>query len=184
MLPSVNPESSLTLSEKIAQLPSAPPIGIIIPSLNIRATVGRVKETYVGNGPHRHGVVNPPEATLADLARAYWWIDKSAPGSPGKGTVYIYGHTCYSRHCPAVFNPLQHIKRHGALIELVTPKGHLVYRTFDRRVLTPQAYTLDAAVRRDEPGWLELATCKLRKNHVPQKNRVVVWAKLVAITKK
>jgi hypothetical protein len=174
-----SPVASLTRTKRIAQVPPAPPIAIAIPSLHIQAEVGRVKETY--EGKDHHGVLRPPETTYADLARAYWWVDKAAPGNPAAGTVYIYGHTCYSRDCPAVFNPLQHIRKHGALIELVTPKGHLLYRTFDRHTLTPHAYTVDAAIRRDESGWLELTTCKLRKVPAPQKKRVVVWAKLVKV---
>ena len=124
------------------------------------------------------GVIQPPEATNADLLRAYWWSERQAPGSKAPGTTFIFGHSCHTG-CPAVFNTLQTIHL-GALATVITPKGQLTYQAFRKHPYPADSVSGSSEIYKDVPGRLVLATCKLRQDGGIQTDRIVVWFKLVA----
>lgn len=152
----------------------AAPQHLSIPSVGISAAVGRISVTYEGDQP----ILAPPEATWADLLRAYWWQQRSAPGYPNSGTTFIIGHTCHVANCPAVFNRLQQISR-GDLITVITANGRLTYRVFRRQTFQKADVKYAKEVYADVPDTLVLATCKLRRDGGLQTDNFVAWAKLV-----
>jgi hypothetical protein len=170
-----------------------------IPSLGIDASVGQVAITTVKGQPG----LNPPEATLAQLAAAYWWNQRQAPGNPTEGTTYIIGHTCHVTECPAVFDQLQLIAQSaklvrsvrrgatlvswyedGALVRVETPRGVLTYQIYKTMTIPRSAMAGNPAVNRDHKEGLVLIACKLRQDGGVQTDNFVVWAKLVGAKSK
>jgi sortase (surface protein transpeptidase) len=152
----------------------APPTRIRIPTIGVDAEVGEVVTTQgEDNRPH----LTPPEATLADLQRAYWWSEKQAPGNPAPGTTFILGHSCHLENCPSVYNRLQDVAE-GNLIVVETANGILTYKVFDINKypigITPNTVT------DDHPNRLVLVTCELPA----QERNVIVTARLVDVQKK
>lgn len=160
----------------------AAPTALRIPSIGVNAEVGSLQATV------RDGKLGlyPPEATYADLLRAYWatWEGhRAAPGYPSTGTTFIVGHTCHKQGCPAVFNSLQSIQL-GAHVTVKTPSGVLVYRIFRVQAYPKSAITNVEEVYANVPNRLVLVTCKLRRDHGVQTDNFVAWAKLVKSRRK
>jgi hypothetical protein len=171
--------------KKLQKVPPAAPTGLKIPSIGVDAEVGSVHVTVVNDQPGWY----PPEATRDDLARAYWATSsdyQAAPGYPSVGMAFIIGHTwtCDGHLCPAVFNHLQDV-RVGALIEVITPSGVLIYRVFrERPFAKDEMPKVKFMTDPDYPGELVLMTCKVPANYGDQTDNFVVWAKLVKSERK
>jgi LPXTG-site transpeptidase (sortase) family protein len=156
-------------------VPQAPPTRLKIPSIGVDAAVGQIART---KDPQGDLGLNPPEEIWEDLARAYWWNERQAPGNPTEGTTFILGHTCHRENCPAVFNRLQSV-RLGALIVVETRQGTLTYKVWKIRDFPEAMLAGNEAVNADHLQGLTLITCKLRADGGVQTTRRVVWAKLV-----
>lgn len=164
---------------EIPKVQPAPPTQLAIPSIGVNAYVGKVAAAgKTASNPQ--GYLQPPERTVADLMRAYWWSEQQAPGSHVSKTTFIIGHTCHTEGCPAVFNRLQTVKI-GALVSVATRQGVLTYRIFRTREYPASAVRHSSKVYDyNEPNWLVLATCKLKANGGVQTDRFVAWARLVS----
>lgn len=153
---------------------AASPTRLEIPSIGVRAEVGRVSISRTSTG---QATLAPPESTWDDLARAYWWDERSAPSNPSSGTTFIVGHTCHSEGCASVFNRLQAVQQ-GALIHVKTPEGVFTYRVFKRQSYPQSEVPGIDEVYRDVPNRLVLVTCKLRADGGVQTDNFVAWAML------
>ena len=112
--------------------------------------------------------VRPSEASVQALGQAAWWQNglSNAPGSPSRGTTYIYGHSCRNNAEPAwlhcAFDELSFL-REGDVVRLTTSNGVLTYRVTQDPVRVPKTGSAQLAsntsVYRAQVNRLVLITC-------------------------
>lgn len=129
--------------------------------------------------------LTPPEVTLDDLARVYWWSERAQFANPGQGTVYVYGHTC--RTCPSAFNSLQTLAGlEGKVTQKVTtPNGTFTYLL----ARTDSILKAEMGSRVDLYGTPQQVnadlvdiTCFVRVDKQPADHVFVAWWKLLSVS--
>jgi hypothetical protein len=139
--------------------------------VNVSDEVGTVSARQHPDGTWDR--VLPSEATVRALAEAAWWRDGLSyePGSPSRGTTYIYGHSCKNHREPSwlhcAFDEVSFL-RAGDKVSLTTPNGVLTYLVTQDPVRIPKTGDSQLAgstrVYRAQVNRLVLITCGYAKD--------------------
>lgn len=123
----ISPTQPAPSSAPLKSVAPARPSKLAIPAIGLDAQFGSpIVSTHDGEG----WSITPPESTLQDLRLVYWWSEtkySALPGSPSKGTTFIYGHACRDPQYGCAFDRLKNLTK-GDKIELTAGKAVLTYR--------------------------------------------------------
>jgi len=117
--------------------------------------------------------VLPSEASLHALTQAAWWQNglSNEPGSPSRGTTYVYGHSCKNHEEPSwlrcAFDEVSFLHS-GDKVTVTTPNGVLTYQVTQNPVQIPKTGNGQLAgstsVYRAQVNRLVLITCGYAKD--------------------